>query len=73
MSPHPPTTFRVDPELLAGLHALKQRDGIPLSEQVRRAIQMWLDAKGVTTVKSERERTDTRKRRRPHEALKSAK
>lgn len=46
MSPHPPTTFRVDPGLLAAMHELKERDGIPISEQVRRAIRMWLEAKG---------------------------
>lgn len=47
MSPHPPTTFRVEPELLEGMHALKERDGIPVSEQVRRAIRMWLESKDV--------------------------
>jgi hypothetical protein len=39
--------FRVEPEILAGLQTVKVRDGIPASEQVRRALRAWLDAKGV--------------------------
>lgn len=61
MSPHPPTTFRIDPELLDGLQELKERDGVPHSEQVRRAIRMWLESKGIT-VKTERPRVSSRKR-----------
>jgi hypothetical protein len=33
--------------LKAGLEAVKQRDGIPLSEQIRRAIRAWLEMKGI--------------------------
>jgi hypothetical protein len=51
--------MRIDDELLAGLQALKDRDGIPVSEQVRRAIEAWLKAKGV---KADRKRAPTRKR-----------
>ena len=29
------------------LRTLHRRDGIPVSEQIRRAIRMWLDAKGI--------------------------
>jgi predicted DNA-binding protein len=50
MSPDAPTTFRLPPELLDALQAIKERDGIPVSEQVRRAIVMWLDSKGVRVV-----------------------
>jgi hypothetical protein len=39
--------FRLDEELLEGLAFLKERDGIPLTEQVRRAVKMWLELKGV--------------------------
>jgi Arc/MetJ-type ribon-helix-helix transcriptional regulator len=55
------TTFRFDEELYAGLEQLKERDGIPVSEQVRRALRMWLESKGVK-VKTERKRAATRKR-----------
>jgi hypothetical protein len=54
------TAFRLDEDLLAALQAIKVRDGIPLSEQVRRALQAWVEQKGV--VKSERKRAATRKR-----------
>jgi hypothetical protein len=53
-------TFRLDDDLLAGLKAVEERDGVPPSEQARRAIRMWLEAKGV--LKALRKRSDTRKR-----------
>ena len=54
-----PANFRIDPEQLAGLQAVKARDGIPQSEQVRRALNAWLESRGV---KAERKRATTRKR-----------
>jgi hypothetical protein len=53
--------FRLDPELIDGLQAIKDKTGAPIAEQVRRAIQAWLKANGVT-VKTERPRAATRKR-----------
>ena len=53
-------TFRLDDDLLEGLKVVEQRDGVPPSEQARRAIRMWLEAKGV--LKTERKRAVTRKR-----------
>ena len=41
------TAFRIEPEIMDGLHALKERDGVPISEQVRRALRAWLDAKQI--------------------------
>jgi hypothetical protein len=48
--------FRLEDELLEGLSLVKDRDGIPLTEQVRRAVRLWLDSRGVTvkTAKSGR-------------------
>ena len=40
-------SFYLDPELSAGLKTVKEHDGVPESEQVRRAVRMWLDSKGV--------------------------
>ena len=40
-------TFRIDEELLAQMEALWQRDGINASEQIRRALRIWLKSKGV--------------------------
>jgi len=53
--------FRLDRDILDGLQAVKVRDGVPVSEQVRRALLAWLEARGVT-IKPERKRSGTRKR-----------
>jgi len=47
MSPRTRYTFFIDPDLLAGLKALKARDGMPESETVRRAIAAFLAVKGI--------------------------
>ena len=62
MTPLRQTNIRIDSELLDGLRAILERDGVPVSEQVRRAIRMWLESKGVKVKKAERERAATRKR-----------
>jgi hypothetical protein len=54
------TTFRIDEDLMEAMQRLQVRDGIPLSEQIRRALRPWLEQKGV--IKSERKRASTRKR-----------
>jgi hypothetical protein len=54
------TAFRIDAEILDGLREVKDRDGVPISEQVRRALTVWLESKGIT--KAERKRAATRKR-----------
>jgi hypothetical protein len=47
MTPLKPTNFRLEEELLAALQFIKERDGVPVSEQVRRALTAWIDARGV--------------------------
>ena len=37
--------FYIDVELAEGLKAIKVRDGISESEQIRRAIRTWLEVK----------------------------
>jgi len=54
------TGFRLDADLIAGLKAVKVRDGIPLAEQVRRAIVAWLDAKGIASTAPARAKTRKR-------------
>ena len=45
----------VDPDLKAGLDAIKERDGIPLNFQVTKAIEGWLELQGIhPTVKRKR-------------------
>jgi hypothetical protein len=56
------TAFRLDPEILDGLLFVKERDGVPLAEQVRRALRVWLAEKGVDVSKAERKRVAARRR-----------
>ena len=57
--PLKPATFRLEMEILAALEHIRARDGISVSEQVRRALKQWIAAKGV---KADRKRASTRKR-----------
>ena len=54
-------SFWIDPEQAVGLKTVKERDGVPESEQIRRAIQAWITQKGDSQ-KSDRKRAGTRKR-----------
>jgi hypothetical protein len=56
-----PTTFRLETEIMDALAVIRERDGIGVSEQVRRALKQWIAEKRVK-VKSERKRAATRKR-----------
>jgi hypothetical protein len=65
MTPRRVATYRLDDELLEGLHRIWVRDGVPPSEQVRRAVRQWLESKGEgvrNAEKSDRKRATTRKR-----------
>lgn len=52
--------FWIDDSQREGLRAVKERDGVLESEQIRRAIDAWLVEKGIT--KTERKRPASRKR-----------
>jgi hypothetical protein len=52
--------FRIDEDLDAGLKAVKERDGIPEAEQIRRAVREWLERRGV--MKSAPRRAQTRRK-----------
>jgi hypothetical protein len=54
------TTFRIPEDLFQAMQGLKQRDGVPFSEQIRRALRSWLESRGA--LKAERKRAATRKR-----------
>ena len=47
MSPKELTAFRIEPAVMAGLRRVKDRDGVPLSVQVDRALRAWLKAKDI--------------------------
>lgn len=54
--------FRMAPELMEAMRTVKEKDGVPVSEQIDRAVRAWLEARGITVNKTERKRADTRKR-----------
>lgn len=60
MTPRRKYSFYIDDEQADGLKRVKERDGVLESEQIRRAINDWLDKKGVA--KTERKRVAPRKR-----------
>jgi hypothetical protein len=51
--------IRVSETMLADLQSIQTLDGIPISEQVRRGIRLWLQTKES---KTDRKRATTRKR-----------
>ena len=65
MTPRKKYSFWIDDEQAEGLKEVKERDGVLESEQIRRAINEWLDKKGVRK-KTERPRAATRKRSARH-------
>ena len=56
-----PTTFRLETEIMEALAAIRDRDGIAVSEQVRRALKQWIGSKNVK-VKTAPRRASTRRR-----------
>ena len=48
MAPRKMRNFRIDEDLASGLRRIRERDGIPESEQIRRGIRLWLKSKGIT-------------------------
>jgi len=50
-------TFFIDAPLLAALRKVKERDGVPEAEQIRRALRAWLQERGeLSEEKSGRKR-----------------
>jgi hypothetical protein len=39
--------IRIDPDLVEALEVIRDAEGIPVSEQIRRGIRLWLDQKGA--------------------------
>lgn len=61
MSPKKLAAFRLDPEVLDALAAIKERDGVPVTAQVTRALKAWIKSKGMAG-KTDRKQAGTRKR-----------
>lgn len=53
-------TFRPDADIHAAMTALREQEGVPFSQQIRRALRVWLESKGA--MKADRKRAATRKR-----------
>jgi len=47
LTPRKLSAFRIESEILDALQEIKERDGVPLSEQVRRALIAWAEKRGV--------------------------
>jgi hypothetical protein len=56
--------FLLDPELSAGLKALKRRDGTPEGESVRRALTAYLGKQGVLKTEGKRSASGPATRKR---------
>jgi len=48
MSPKELTAFRIDPAVMDGLRRVKDRDGVPVSVQLDRALRAWLKRKRIS-------------------------
>ena len=48
MSPKELTAFRVDPDVMDGLRRVKDRDGVPVSVQLDRALRAWLKKQRIS-------------------------
>ena len=54
--------IRIDPDLVDALEAVRDAEGIPVSEQIRRGIRLWLDQKGAAPRATKRKASSTRAR-----------
>jgi hypothetical protein len=61
MSPKEPTAFRIDTGLLNAMRTVKEREGIPVTVQIEKAVREWLERRGAIN-RAERKRPTTRKR-----------
>jgi hypothetical protein len=62
VSPRTRTSLFLDEGLKAGLHALKEREGIPEAEAVRRAVAEYLRKRGIAIDESASRRAVTRRK-----------
>jgi hypothetical protein len=62
-------TFRPDNDIFEGMRSLRDRDGVPFSEQIRRSLRMWLETKAVMQTTPRKDRV-AHKRARSREGRK---
>jgi len=61
MSPKTAIALRLDPDIVEALRQIRERDGVPVTEQVTRALRAWIGQKGLGQ-KTGRKRAATRTR-----------
>jgi len=61
VTPRTRYNFFIEDRQREGLRLVKERDGISESEQIRRAINAWLEARGVTSKAAPRRAARRRK------------
>lgn len=61
MSPKKLAAFRLDQDVIDALAEIKERDGVPVTEQVTRALRAWIKSKGMAG-KTDRKQVGARKR-----------
>ena len=54
--------IRIDRDLVLALEAIRDAEGIPVSEQIRRGIRLWLDQKGAALTATKRKASSARAR-----------
>ena len=47
VTPKQQANFRIDEELMDGMHEIREKTGAPVSWQVRQAIRLWLTQQGI--------------------------
>jgi Arc/MetJ-type ribon-helix-helix transcriptional regulator len=52
--------IRIDPDLVDALEAIRDAEGIPVSEQIRRGIRLWLEQKGAALTATKRKASRAR-------------
>jgi hypothetical protein len=62
MSPKEMTALRLDPDVLKAMRQFKEREGVPVTIQIEKAVTEWLSRRGVSVKKAERKRASTRRR-----------
>jgi hypothetical protein len=65
VTPKQLTNFRLDAELLDALRLIKEREGLPIAVQVRKALETWVKKHGVK-MKTQGKRAKTRNRSGRH-------
>ena len=51
MPPMKLTSVLLPDDLRAALNGVKERDGVPVGEQMRRALRQWLEERGALSAK----------------------